>query len=129
MFFFVRKKNSVKISSSKYSSFVRLTTRLTMRAGYNKFDYWTSGNRLGTDMLIWMSTGLPFNTTFNQMKRPSGPENNGLDEDLKMNARPELPIARKKRYVLSPININASRAPPPATCRLPIFESFLYAVA
>ncbi|XP_025207845.1 C-type lectin 37Da isoform X3 [Melanaphis sacchari] len=66
-------------------------------AGYNKFDYWTSGNRLGTDMLIWMSTGLPFNTTFNQMKRPN-PDNNGLDnEDLKMNARPELPIARKKR--------------------------------
>ncbi|XP_025408090.1 C-type lectin 37Da isoform X2 [Sipha flava] len=67
-------------------------------AGYNKFDYWTSGNRLGTDMLIWMSTGLPFNTTFNQMKRPGSPENNGLDnDDLKMNARPELPIARKKR--------------------------------
>ncbi|CAI6344829.1 unnamed protein product [Macrosiphum euphorbiae] len=67
-------------------------------AGYNKFDYWTSGNRLGTDMLIWMSTGLPFNTTFNQMKRPNNPDNNGLDnEDLKMNARPELPIARKKR--------------------------------
>ncbi|KAF0763981.1 lateral signaling target protein 2 isoform X1 [Aphis craccivora] len=66
-------------------------------AGYNKFDYWTSGNRLGTDMLIWMSTGLPFNTTFSQMKRPN-PDNNGLDnEDLKMNARPELPIARKKR--------------------------------
>lgn len=49
-------------------------------------------------MLIWMSTGLPFNTTFNQMKRPNNPDNNGLDnEDLKMNARPELPIARKKR--------------------------------
>lgn len=49
-------------------------------------------------MLIWMSTGLPFNTTFNQMKRPNSPDNNGLDnEDLKMNARPELPIARKKR--------------------------------
>jgi hypothetical protein len=32
------------------------------------------------------------------MKRPGSPENNGLDnDDLKMNARPELPIARKKR--------------------------------
>jgi len=48
-------------------------------------------------MLIWMSTGLPFNTAFSHMKRPN-PDNNGLDnEDLKMNARPELPIARKKR--------------------------------
>lgn len=66
-------------------------------SGYNKFDYWTSGNRLGTDMLIWMSTGLPFNTTFNQMKRPSS-DGNGLDnEELKMSTRPELPIARKKR--------------------------------
>lgn len=79
--------------------------------GYNKYDYWTSGNRLGTDMLIWMSTGLPFNTTFSQMKRPN-PDNNGLDngEDLKMNARPELPIARKKRYdFLSGHNIPNSR--------------------
>ncbi|GLH07030.1 C-type lectin 37Da, partial [Gryllus bimaculatus] len=38
-------------------------------AGYNKFDYWTSGNRLGTDMLLWMSTGSPFNTTFDYMRR------------------------------------------------------------
>ncbi|GJQ68228.1 hypothetical protein Trydic_g10764 [Trypoxylus dichotomus] len=39
-------------------------------AGYNKFDFWTSGNNLGTDMFLWMSTGLPFNATFNYMKKP-----------------------------------------------------------
>lgn len=38
-------------------------------AGYNKYDFWTSGNRLGTEMLIWMSTGLPFNATFDYMRK------------------------------------------------------------
>ncbi|XP_014260729.1 uncharacterized protein LOC106673215 isoform X2 [Cimex lectularius] len=41
-------------------------------AGYNKYDFWTSGNRLGTDMLIWLSTGLPFNATFDYMKKKPG---------------------------------------------------------
>lgn len=40
--------------------------------GYTKYDFWTSGNRLGTDMFLWMSTGLPFNATFNYMKRAPG---------------------------------------------------------
>ncbi|XP_075216073.1 narrow isoform X2 [Lycorma delicatula] len=47
-------------------------TQYLSNAGYNKYDFWTSGNRLGTDMLIWMSTGLPFNATFDYMKRSSG---------------------------------------------------------
>ncbi|XP_044735958.1 uncharacterized protein LOC123298115 isoform X2 [Chrysoperla carnea] len=37
-------------------------------AGYTTTDYWTAGNKLGTNMLIWMSTGLPFNSTFNMMR-------------------------------------------------------------
>lgn len=40
-------------------------------SGYNKYDFWTSGNNLGTDMYLWMSTGLPFNATFNYMRRMS----------------------------------------------------------
>lgn len=43
-----------------------------INAGYNKYDFWTSGNRLGTDMFIWMSTGLPFNATFDYMKKIPG---------------------------------------------------------
>lgn len=54
-----------------------------MIAGYNKYDFWTSGNRLGTDMMIWMSTGLPFNATFDYM-RPSE-----VDEGY------EVPMARQ----------------------------------
>lgn len=41
-------------------------------AGYTKFDFWTSGNKLGTDMMLWMSTGLPFNATFDYMRKLPG---------------------------------------------------------
>lgn len=41
-------------------------------AGYSKYDFWTSGNKLGTDMFLWMSTGLPFNATFDYMKKGGG---------------------------------------------------------
>ncbi|XP_063585566.1 uncharacterized protein LOC134762980 isoform X1 [Penaeus indicus] len=33
--------------------------------GYSNSEYWTSGNQLGSEMWIWMSTGQPFNNTFN----------------------------------------------------------------
>ncbi|XP_053629559.1 uncharacterized protein [Cherax quadricarinatus] len=33
--------------------------------GHAKSAYWTSGNQLGSAMWIWMSTGQPFNSTFN----------------------------------------------------------------
>ncbi|XP_019884886.1 uncharacterized protein LOC105257123 isoform X2 [Camponotus floridanus] len=46
-------------------------TQYLKNAGYTKYDFWTSGNKLGTDMFLWMSTGLPFNVTFDYMlKRP-----------------------------------------------------------
>ncbi|XP_045481890.1 uncharacterized protein LOC123686022 [Harmonia axyridis] len=53
-------------------------TQYLSNAGFNKYDFWTSGNRLGTNMFLWMSTGLPFNATFNYMKQteiedPEGP--------------------------------------------------------
>ena len=41
-------------------------------AGYTKYDFWTSGNKLGTGMLLWMSTGLPFNATFDYMIEEDG---------------------------------------------------------
>jgi hypothetical protein len=44
--------------------------------GYNDHDYWTSGNRLGTEMLIWMSSGVTFNATFDYMRKVPG---NDLD--------------------------------------------------
>lgn len=49
-----------------------MTLMLFCYLGYNKYDFWTSGNKLGTDMLIWMSTGLPFNATFDYMRKLPG---------------------------------------------------------
>ncbi|XP_071438632.1 uncharacterized protein nw isoform X2 [Hetaerina americana] len=43
-------------------------TQYLTNAGYSGYDFWTSGNRLGRDMFLWMSTGLPFNVTFNYMR-------------------------------------------------------------
>lgn len=43
-------------------------------AGYTKFTFWTSGNHLGTNMFLWMSTGLPFNGTFDYMLKPENEE-------------------------------------------------------
>ncbi|XP_032529426.1 uncharacterized protein LOC116779265 isoform X5 [Danaus plexippus] len=57
-----------------------ITTYLT-NAGYNKYDFWTSGNNLGTDMYLWMSTGLPFNATFNYMRRVTMDQPNHHDDD------------------------------------------------
>jgi hypothetical protein len=52
-------------------------TQYLKNAGYDKFDFWTSGNRLGTDMFLWMSTGLPFNATFNYMRKIDSDDDNG----------------------------------------------------
>ncbi|XP_063227311.1 C-type lectin 37Da isoform X2 [Bacillus rossius redtenbacheri] len=40
--------------------------------GYDK-DFWTSGNKLGKNMAIWMSTGQPFNATFSFMRTTAEP--------------------------------------------------------
>ncbi|KAF5305998.1 hypothetical protein FQR65_LT07491 [Abscondita terminalis] len=46
-------------------------TEFLKNAGYDKYDFWVSGNKLGTDMMLWMSTGAPFNATFNYMRKRS----------------------------------------------------------
>jgi hypothetical protein len=43
---------------------VQSMTDYLTNAGFSKYEFWTSGNRLGTGMFLWMSTGLPFNSTF-----------------------------------------------------------------
>nr|CAD7431273.1 unnamed protein product [Timema monikensis] len=70
--------------------------------GYNHYDFWTSGNRLGTDMLIWMSSGLPFNATFNYMRssyngvgdEPAEKQPAVGDENIKV---PAVATGRKSR--------------------------------
>nr|CAD7446172.1 unnamed protein product [Timema bartmani] len=81
---------------------VCLTTPCFPMPGYNHYDFWTSGNRLGTDMLIWMSSGLPFNATFNYMRssyngvgdEPAGKQPTIGDENIKV---PAAATGRKSR--------------------------------
>lgn len=61
----------------------------TFIAGYSQYDFWTSGNHLGSNMLLWMSTGMPFNATFNFMRKQEG-------DDPLLPSGP-LPMGRKKR--------------------------------
>nr|CAD7458946.1 unnamed protein product [Timema tahoe] len=82
---------------------VCLTTPCFPMPGYNHYDFWTSGNRLGTDMLIWMSSGLPFNATFNYMRssyngvgdEPAGKQPTIGDENIKV---PAAATGRKSSY-------------------------------
>lgn len=67
-------------------------TQYLKNAGYTRYDFWTSGNKLGTDMFLWMSTGLPFNATFDYMiKRP------GNNRDVPPGTEPQR-VARE-RYI------------------------------
>jgi hypothetical protein len=74
--------------------------------GYNGHDYWTSGNRLGTDMLIWMSSGVTFNATFDYMRKaPSNELDNSTngptgEESTESNLRASVkPVsARRARH-------------------------------
>lgn len=52
-------------------------------ANYANYDFWTSGNRLGTGMFLWMSSGLPFNATFDYFG--SKGENGGLTNSVDYN--------------------------------------------
>lgn len=69
-------------------------------SGYNKYDFWTSGNKLGTNMLLWMSTGLPFNVTFNYMRAAGSLPNEDihLESTIPMMA-PEVTGRQADAYV------------------------------
>lgn len=70
-------------------------TQYLSNAGYNKFDFWTSGNKLGTDMFLWMSTGLPFNATFNYMKK-LGDDNAAASPDVPSGSTSPQRTARER---------------------------------
>lgn len=64
-------------------------TQYLSNAGYTKYDFWTSGNKLGTDMFLWMSTGLPFNATFNYLKRPNDEASAALTDVVNSSTAPQ----------------------------------------
>lgn len=59
-------------SREKYTGMVEYLKN----AKFGDFDYWTSGNRIGTGMFLWMSTGLPFNSTFDYFDHDVNAESN-----------------------------------------------------
>jgi hypothetical protein len=64
-------------TKEKYESMRKYLTN----AKFNNFDYWTSGNRMGTGMFLWMSTGLPFNSTFDYFEDNQGASIDPLDHN------------------------------------------------
>lgn len=59
---------------------------LFVKQGYSKYDFWTSGNRLGTGMFLWMSTGLPFNATFDYFENSNDAVQAGLLDPIDHNS-------------------------------------------
>ncbi|XP_055640519.1 uncharacterized protein LOC129777937 isoform X2 [Toxorhynchites rutilus septentrionalis] len=59
----------LQLASFETKEKVESMTQYLQNAGYSKYNFWTSGNRLGTGMFLWMSTGLPFNATFDYFEK------------------------------------------------------------
>ncbi|XP_034240779.1 uncharacterized protein LOC117645015 isoform X2 [Thrips palmi] len=70
-------------------------TQYLRNAGYNQYDFWTSGNRLGTDMFLWMSTGLPFNATFDLMNVPADEAAAQPQDAVVMTSEQPAPLLRR----------------------------------
>ncbi|XP_035772786.1 myotubularin-related protein DDB_G0290005-like isoform X1 [Anopheles albimanus] len=78
----------LQLASFETKEKVESMTEYLQNAGYGKYNFWTSGNRLGTGMFLWMSTGLPFNATFDYFEK--SPETVGLDPmDHNSNTSPQ----------------------------------------
>uniref|UniRef100_A0A182N6C3 C-type lectin domain-containing protein n=1 Tax=Anopheles dirus TaxID=7168 RepID=A0A182N6C3_9DIPT len=78
----------LQLASFETKEKVESMTEYLQNAGYGKYNFWTSGNRLGTGMFLWMSTGLPFNATFDYFEK--SPETVGMDPlDHNSNTSPQ----------------------------------------
>lgn len=66
--------------------------------GYSKYDFWTSGNRLGTGMFLWMSTGLPFNATFDYFENSNDAVQAGLLDPIDHNSNTSPQRTARDRY-------------------------------
>ncbi|XP_055602280.1 uncharacterized protein LOC129751042 isoform X2 [Uranotaenia lowii] len=71
----------LQLASFETKEKVESMTQYLQNAGYSKYNFWTSGNRLGTGMFLWMSTGLPFNATFDYFEKSSDSTLDPLDHN------------------------------------------------
>lgn len=87
----------LQLASFETKEKVESMSQYLQNAGYSKYDFWTSGNRLGTGMFLWMSTGLPFNATFDYFDNANDAVKAGLLDpvDHNSNTAPQR-VARER---------------------------------
>ncbi|XP_055312179.1 uncharacterized protein LOC129574341 isoform X1 [Sitodiplosis mosellana] len=76
----------LQLASFETKEKVESMSQYLQNAGYSKYDFWTSGNRLGTGMFLWMSTGLPFNATFDYFDNANDAVKAGLLDPVDHNS-------------------------------------------
>lgn len=76
----------LQLASFETKEKVESMSQYLQNAGYSKYDFWTSGNRLGTGMFLWMSTGLPFNATFDYFENSNDAVKAGLLDPVDHNS-------------------------------------------
>lgn len=93
----------LQLASFETKEKVESMTQYLQNAGYSKYDFWTSGNRLGTGMFLWMSTGLPFNATFDYFENSSDAVKTGLLDPVDHNSNTSPQRTARDRYILKTI--------------------------
>lgn len=90
----------LQLASFETKEKVESMSQYLQNAGYSKYDFWTSGNRLGTGMFLWMSTGLPFNATFDYFDNANDAVKAGLLDPIDHNSNTAPQRTARDRLVL-----------------------------
>lgn len=90
----------LQLASFETKEKVESMSQYLQNAGYSKYDFWTSGNRLGTGMFLWMSTGLPFNATFDYFNNANDAVKAGLLDPIDHNSNTSPQRTARDRLVL-----------------------------
>lgn len=90
----------LQLASFETKEKVESMSQYLQNAGYSKYDFWTSGNRLGTGMFLWMSTGLPFNATFDYFDNANDAVKAGLLDPIDHNSNTSPQRTARDRLVL-----------------------------
>lgn len=88
----------LQLASFETKEKVESMSQYLQNAGYSKYDFWTSGNRLGTGMFLWMSTGLPFNATFDYFDNANDAVKAGLLDPVDHNSNTAPQRTARDRY-------------------------------
>lgn len=89
----------LQLASFETKEKVESMSQYLQNAGYSKYDFWTSGNRLGTGMFLWMSTGLPFNATFDYFDNANDAVKAGLLDPIDHNSNTAPQRTARDRYI------------------------------